>query len=137
LVVVAQQKQPTQMRHFARGTAFALMLLLGQFTLVGSGYACLGEARARAEGSSERAAPGMSVREAPDDHTGCNDAPRTANCMLSGFTCTALGACGIASMTGVAWSSAGIAGLTSELVADPAAIALTRSIAPESPPPRA
>ncbi len=125
------------MRLFARGTAFALLLLLGQFTLVGSGYACLGDEHARAGASSQSDALRMSLREAPDEHAGCNDAPGTAQCMLSEFSCTALGACGVAVMTGVRLAIAGTIDLTRTLVAERSGIAPTRSIAPEPPPPRA
>lgn len=125
------------MRLPTRGAALALMLLLGQFMLVGSGYACLGRVHADVGMSAQSEALSMSVRAVPDEHAGCGDAARGAHRMLRGFTCTALGACGVAPMTSVGASGATIVGLTCELVAGPPGTAATRSVAPELPPPRA
>jgi hypothetical protein len=125
------------MRLLTRSAALGLMLLLGHFMLVGSGYACLRRSHADMGAAPTGIAPSLSVTAIPDEHADCNDASRPHHCMLSGFNCTALGACGIAAMTGVPASGATSVDLTSELVAGPRSTLLTRSIAPELPPPRA
>jgi hypothetical protein len=123
------------MRLLTRSTTIGLMLLLGQFVLVGSGYACLG--RAHGGDGAAHITLSMSVRAAPDEHAGCDAAPRAAHCMLSGFSCTTIGACGVGPMTAVAVSSALDVRLTSQDTVNRAGAAPTRSIAPEPPPPRA
>jgi hypothetical protein len=120
---------------FKRAARLALAVLLGQFMLVGSGYACSG--RAHSGDGAAHTTPSMSVRAAPDEHAGCTEAPRTAHCMLSGFSCTTIGACGVGPMMALAVSGSLGVRLTSQDTLTRTGAAPTRSVAPEPPPPRA
>jgi hypothetical protein len=136
------------MRSLRRFTALVLTLLLGQVMLAGSGYACgrrhasEGIARTIHAGARAHGTHRGSVADTPtiaSSRDGCAGDATDRPCDLpgNGATCTRMTTCGVAAMRADSAAHSELPSLTSGVSDALPSIGLTRTIAPELPPPRA
>lgn len=123
------------MQLLARAGALALMLVFGQYILVGNGLGCLASHPDSTAPTSS--ALTISVHAAPEHAADCGDAQRGSSCALDSIACTAMALCGSVVMTAAAPQAVASLGLTRELTTVWFGSGTTHSIAPEPPPPRA
>ncbi len=123
------------MQLLARASAFALMLALGQYIMVGSGFGC--RASSHADSAPRAAAAAMSLHGVPEHNADCSAVPGSTRCPLDDMVCSSMAVCGAVVMTAGVRQTAAADGLTRVVPLLAIADVATRSIAPEPPPPRA
>jgi hypothetical protein len=120
------------MSLLARFRAIALVLILGQYMLAGSGYGCRDAAHS-GRGVTEAT---LAVRAAPEAHSDC-DSESGSPCSLYDMVCGSMAVCGPLVMSVDRSEPAPGTRLTSDRILLALADAPSRSVAPEPPPPRA
>ncbi|MEW5915868.1 MAG: hypothetical protein AB1762_05660 [Gemmatimonadota bacterium] len=112
----------------------ALMLVFGQYLLVGSGFGCSAASSGDAASMSDVT---MAVQAAPDHDAGCGEPQEHASCTLDGVTCSAMAGCATVVMSLAARQTVTTPSLTHELVLVDSRSVTARNIPPDPPPPRA